>query len=115
MLTDDSIQSMGGKARADALSPDERTEIAKRAAEARWALPKATHTGILPIANSSIECHVLTDTTRLLSRISVLKAIGRTGKAKGGRAYDEEFGLPVFLTANNLKPFITNELVENSK
>lgn len=37
-----------------------------------------------------------------------------TGKAKGGRAYDEEFKVPVFLTANNLKPFIPNELSENS-
>jgi len=26
----------GGKARSDALSPDERSEIAKKAAEARW-------------------------------------------------------------------------------
>jgi hypothetical protein len=50
-----------------------------------------------------------------LSRIGVLKAIGRTGKAKGGRAFDEEFGLPVFLTAQNLKQFITKELEENSR
>lgn len=27
----------GGKARADKLSPDERIEIAKKAAQARWA------------------------------------------------------------------------------
>ena len=40
--------------------------------------------------------------------------MGRTGKAKGGRAYDDEFKMPVFLTANNLKPFIPDELVENS-
>ena len=36
------------------------------------------------------------------------------GKAKGGRAYDDEFKMPVFLTANNLKPFIPNDLMENS-
>jgi hypothetical protein len=105
---------MGGKARAEALSEEERAEIAKKAAVARWAIPKATHTGNLKIGEAMIECHVLQDGTRLLSRISVLKAIGRTGKAKGGRAYDEEFGLPVFLTANNLKPFITAELTQNS-
>jgi hypothetical protein len=115
MLNDDSIQSMGGKARADVLSPEQRAEIAKKAAEARWSLPKATHTGNLKIQDANIECHVLADGTRLLSRASLLKSIGRTGKAKGGRAYDEEFGLPVFLTANNLKPFITNDLIENSK
>lgn len=32
----------------------------------------------------------------------------------GGRAYDKEFKVPVFLSANNLKPFITKELLENS-
>ena len=40
--------------------------------------------------------------------------MGRTGKAKGGRVYDEEFKTPVFLTAKNLKPFITDELLKNS-
>lgn len=44
-----------------------------------------------------------------------MRAIGRKGKAKGGREYDEEFGLPVFLTAKNLKPFISKELEENSR
>jgi hypothetical protein len=34
---------------------------------------------------------------------------------KGGRAYDDEFKLPVFLTAKNLEPFITADLLENSK
>jgi hypothetical protein len=43
-----------------------------------------------------------------------MKAIGRTGKAKGGRLYDEESKLPVFLTAKNLKPFLTKEISENS-
>jgi hypothetical protein len=117
MLTDDSIQSMGGKARAESLSAEQRTDIAKKAASARWNLPRSTHRGILniPGVGVEIECHNLPDGTRLLSRIGVLKAIGRTGKAKGGRAFDDEFGLPVFLTAKNLKPFITNELAENSK
>lgn len=116
MNTDnDSIQSQGGKARADSLSPDERKDIARRAAEARWALPKATHSGVLKIGDADMECHVLGDGTRVLSRIGLLRAIGRTGKAKGGRAYDDEFGLPVFLTAKNLSAFITKELRENSE
>lgn len=29
----------GGRARADALTPEERSEIAKKAAQARWAKP----------------------------------------------------------------------------
>jgi len=111
---EESMQSKGGRARARALTPEQRSEIASRAAATRWGTQKATHTGILQIGNSKIECHVLEDGTRVLSRIGVLRAMGRTGKAKGGRAYDDEFGLPVFLTANNLKPFITSDLLENS-
>jgi hypothetical protein len=34
---------------------------------------------------------------------------------KGGRKFDEEFQTPVFLTADNLKPFFPNDLEENSK
>jgi hypothetical protein len=43
-----------------------------------------------------------------------LRAIGRKGKAKGGRKYDQESQTPVFLTAANLKPFITKDLLDNS-
>ncbi len=75
---------------------------------------KATHEGILKIGGIEIKSYVLEDGTRVLNRIEFLRAIGRTGKAKGGRQYDQEFQLPVFLTSNNLKPFITKELIENS-
>jgi hypothetical protein len=37
---DRALQSRGGKARAAKLSPAERTEIAKKAVEARWAKEK---------------------------------------------------------------------------
>jgi hypothetical protein len=48
----------GGKARAEALTPEERSESARQAAEARWAkrtevaqvgnIPKATHPADIP-------------------------------------------------------------------
>lgn len=69
----------------------------------------------LVIGDIEIPCFVLEDDTRVIARAAVLKAIGRTGKAKGGRQYDAEFKTPVFLTAENLKPFISNELIENSE
>lgn len=75
---------------------------------------KATHEGTVRINGIEINSYVLDQGERVLSRIGLLKAIGRTGKAKGGRKYDEEFKIPVFLTANNLKPFISSELIENS-
>jgi len=61
--------------------------------------------GDLTIGGAIIPCAVLEDGTRVLSRAGFIRAIGRTGKAKGGRLYDEEFKRPVFLTASNLKPF----------
>lgn len=78
-------------------------------------LPKATHEGEINIGEIKIKCYNLDTGERALSRIGFLKAIGRTGKAKGGRKYDEEFKTPVFLSAKNIKPFITSELLENSK
>lgn len=78
-------------------------------------LPKATHSGTIDLNGFSIECYNLNNGERVLSRIGFLRALGRTGKAKGGRKYDDEFQTPVFLTANNLKEFIPNDLLENSK
>jgi hypothetical protein len=77
-------------------------------------LPKATHQGVLKIGEFEIPAYNLPDGSRVLSRIEFIKALGRTGKAKGGRKYDKEFQTPVFLTAKNLNPFITSELLENS-
>jgi hypothetical protein len=76
---------------------------------------RAINEGILDIGGKKIECAVLEDGTRVLSRTGFLRAMGRRGKAKGGRVYDDEFKTPVFLTAKNLKAFISNELVENSR
>ena len=118
---DDEIKgkAKGGIARSAKLTPEERKEIAQKAAKKRWEndkpkLPEATHVGEMKIGDSVIKCAVLEDGRRVLTRATFVKAIGRTGKAKGGRDYDDEFKTPVFLTANNLKPFIPNELTENS-
>ena len=61
------VASQGGRARAEALSPDERTEIARRAAETRWSVlrervtPRATHTGDIRIGSVELPCAVLDD------------------------------------------------------
>ncbi|MDP9315775.1 MAG: P63C domain-containing protein [Chloroflexota bacterium] len=109
----------GGKARAERLTEEERQDIARRAAEARWGteIPKAEYTGELIIAGRRISCAVLTNGKRLLTQESVLKAVGRAGKAKGGKGSvrltgDERLvnALPPFLAAENLYPFISDEL-----
>ena len=114
-----SIQSKGGEARAKKLTAEERSEIARTAALARHekagkSLPKATHEGPLELGGVEIDCAVLEDGTRVLSRAGFVRAIGRKGKVKGGEAYIPESKLPVFLGAENLKPFIISELISNS-
>lgn len=75
---------------------------------------QATHEGEIDINGFKIKSYNLENGQRVLSRIDFLRALGRTGKAKGGRMYDTEFNLPVFLTANNIKKFISSDLEENS-
>lgn len=102
----------GGKARAESMTPEERSEQARRAVEARWekegkdTLPKATHEGELEIGNAAIPCYVLENKERIISTRGVMKALGRRWR---GRKYSGT-ELPVFLEAKNLKPFISNEL-----
>jgi hypothetical protein len=105
--------SAGGKARAQALSKSERSEIARAGALARWgtdAVP-AINDGALQIGNHEIRCAVLEDGRRVLAQQTMLQTLGRARSAKGGTG-SEAGGLPPFLTASNLQPFITDELRE---
>lgn len=80
------------------------------------AVPIATHSGTLKIGNLEIPCAVLEDGTRLLTQKGVFQAIGRTGQSSGrfSSSGDRGLSLPVFLRAQNLKSFITDELLEAS-
>jgi hypothetical protein len=109
------IQSMGGKARAAKLSKEEKSSIARTAADARWekagkAIPRATHEGILAIGDMEIPCAVLDNGLRVLTQSGVMLALGRARQAKGRSYYDADVDLPAFLTAKNLKPFIPSNL-----
>ncbi len=118
MTGENTIQSQGGKARADKLSKTDRSAIAKAAAEARWgagkAIPLATHEGTLTIGTMEIPCAVLEDGTRVLTQSGVMVALGRARQAKGREYYDADVNLPAFLTAKNLKAFIPQELTVTS-
>jgi len=111
----DTPQSKGGKARAEKLTSEERSEIASQAAKARWAeasgLPKATHMGTLKIGDAEIPCAVLSDGTRLLTQAGFLGALGRSTKPKG-RSQQVTDGLPPFLATKSLKPLITQEIID---
>jgi len=104
----DLSKAVGGRARAEALTPERRKEIASRAAEARWlkGSPSATHDGTLKIGDAEIPCWVLNTGERVLSTRGIMKSLGRRWR---GRKYAGT-QLPVFLEANNLKPFLPNDL-----
>lgn len=80
------VASKGGAARAKALSPEERSQIARAAVKARWAkangtgttavIPRATHAGEVKIGDIAIPCYVLEDGTRLISHRGLQKSLG---------------------------------------
>lgn len=75
---------------------------------------KSTHRGELIIGNLTLKVAVLEDGTRILSQSSMDKALGRGNAGSKKRRSIEEgiIGiLPSFLSANNLRPFISKDLM----
>jgi len=77
---------------------------------------KATHDGTLQLdlGRLKLPCAVLEDGTRVLSQGGFLKTIGRSRTPKGGTGATVA-QIPTFLAANNLKPFIDNDLLLSTK
>ncbi|MEU9405748.1 P63C domain-containing protein [Streptomyces sp. NPDC048281] len=107
----------GGRARASVLTAGERTEIAKKAANARWskteepsgglvatatddATPYSLFRGTLEIGDFSFECHVLNTHERVLTQREVVRAL------TGGR---DSGNLSRYLQAN---PLAGDDLLE---
>jgi hypothetical protein len=107
----------GAVARAQSLTPEERSAIARHAALAKHghALPVAIAEGTLKIGDLPLPCAVLNDAgnTRVFTQEGFLLAIGRAGKAKGGEGASVD-GKPAFLRAKNLEPFISAELLAST-
>lgn len=74
-------------------------------------LLRSTHEGELEIGDKTLNCAVLGDGTRLLTLSAVFKAFDRPvrSKIKAGNRVDQ---MPSFLDANNLQPFVDQELIE---
>lgn len=92
--------SSSGKARAEKLTREERSDIARRGALARWEregkvpLPVATHGSDdhpLVIGNIEIQCYVLEDSTRVITNRGLQRSLGM---AESGGAHR----LAAFLT-----------------
>lgn len=106
-MHDDEItgRAKGGIARAEALSPDERRDIAKKAAAARWGY-KATHKGTFTEDfGIDVDCYVLDDDqkTAVISQRGMGAALG-LGES-GSR-------LPNFVKGEKVAPYIGRELSE---
>lgn len=106
--------SIGGKARAEKLSADERRAIARHAAEVRWgvssrsSVPNVSHHGELPIGDVILPCAVLDDGTRLFTQRGMFVAMGRhKNPSKGPGTIDNR---PGFVAAKNLEPFFSDKL-----
>lgn len=106
------LAAKGGIARAKALTPEKRSEIARRAAASRWEregrqVAHATHEGTLVIGNVELPVAVLQDGTRVITSHAMMTALGRPWKGSYRRTE-----LPNFISAPNLIPFITKELAD---
>lgn len=112
-------QQKGGRARAEQLTPEQRAEIARTAAQSRWgsnnAVLKATHGSSdrpLVIGELSIPCYVLEDGRRVLSLGGMIRALGMSigggGKGEGDR-------LGRFLSSNSINPFVSSDLSSRIK
>jgi len=111
-------RSRGGLARAKRLSPEERSEISRRAAAARWDKTVADAVCGSPdqplrIGDVEIECYVLDDDTRVLTQASFLLALGRHRRANVRRERNAD--LPAILQGKAINPFITDMIREKGK
>jgi hypothetical protein len=112
-------KAKAGQARAKSLTKERRSEIARAGAIARWSAaagaPRAVNEGVLKIGEIEIKCAVLDSGKRLINQESFLAAIGRAKKAKAGTGAESGVdNMPAFIAADNLKPFISDDLREST-
>ena len=115
-MVDSKTAAKGGRARARKLTPEKRSEIAKRAVNARWAkvklaqaeeeglrpegLPSARYRGTLRLLDREIPCYVLDDEQRVIGRLAATEML--TGIRKQG-------DFESYVRPANLRPFIDAE------
>jgi hypothetical protein len=110
----DESKVKGALARAESLTPEQRKEIARNASFARWDVdvPRATHEGAFRIGDTEVSAAVLPNGKRLITQATFLRALGRSRSPKAGTGVLSTVdGIPFFLQAKVLKPFISEDLL----
>ncbi len=111
-------RAKGGHARAERLSKEERSKIAKKAATARYEpLPQAICGSTdkpLRIANVELECYVLDDGTRVLTQAGFLQALGRHRKARV-RYNNQEDRVPAIIQGKSIRKYVTGDILEKTR
>ena len=105
--------SKGGLARAEKMPPEQRREIAQKAAETRWGLPQAKYEGNLDIGDMQFHCSVLSDGTRIITQTDFMSGMGMyySGWVAKNKAKDQSSAdIPHFLAFKSLEPFISKHL-----
>ena len=115
----DPAKVAAAEARAAALTPAERKEIAQRAAQKRWDvvkdIPQAVYTGTLNIGDMSFPCSVLSDGTRILTQTDFMRGMGMYYSgwvSKNRPAEDVAADVPQFLSFKSIKPYVEKHLGE---
>ncbi|KDD44883.1 P63C domain protein [Bordetella bronchiseptica OSU095] len=107
-------RAVGGAARAKSLTPEQRSESARKAAKAKAAkakLPVATHGSTdhpLRLGDIDIPCYVLEDGTRLLSLTGLNGAL----KISSGSTRSGDSRLVQFIESDSIRPYAKNQLAE---
>ncbi len=113
-----SKQSKGGLARAEKTSPEKRSEIARAAAQKRWAVSTdhvhhALGEGTVDLAGLNFRCAVLDGEIRVISGTEFMRVMGmyRSGGLSTRRTPDDGLHFPLYLAQKNLRPFIMEDEV----
>lgn len=112
------FQNEGGKARARKLTQDERREIARAGAQARWAkadptreaLPKAEYGADdrpLRIGDMALPCYVLDDGRRVLTAAGLQESLKM---ARGGSMVPGVSRLELFISGDRIRPHVLEVL-----
>jgi hypothetical protein len=122
-------RAKGGRARAQKLTAQQRSEIASEAARRRWQRVEPTpemplviegYSSVLDLAGTKLPCAVIDGPNgiqRVLSENGITQAIlgtrsGASKRLKKAAAEDDGALLPLFVAPRQLTPFITNDLID---